>query len=267
MSPTLKVKARFACLLLLSAAFVAPAFAQQSTVDGFVARTYHSANGANGATMPYRLFVPQNYDAAKKYPLVLWLHGAAGRGTDNLLQISAGNKIGSHAFTRPEVQAKHPAFVLAPQCPLDHYWTFSDAVSSGPQLDLAFEILASIRKEFSIDPERLYVSGQSMGGAGTWAAITSHPNLFAAAVPLCAYGDVAKMKLVASLPIWVFQGDADEVVPVDRVRATIAAMRAAGGHPKYTEYPGVGHAVWEKAFLEPDLIPWVFAQSRATNIK
>ena len=231
-------------------------------MDGFVARTYRNANGQ---TMPYRLFVPRNYDAAKKYPLVLWLHGAAGRGTDNLLQISAGNKIGSHSFTKPEFQAGNPAFVLAPQCPLDHYWTGGGTVSPSPQLDLAFEILAAIQKGFSIDPERLYVSGQSMGGAGTWAAITSHPNLFAAAVPLCAYGDPTKMKLVADLPIWAFQGDADEIVPLDRVRATIAALRSAGSHVKFTEYPGVGHAVWEKAFLEPDLIPWVFNQHRTAD--
>ncbi|MGH9702322.1 MAG: prolyl oligopeptidase family serine peptidase [Candidatus Acidiferrales bacterium] len=258
----LKYMNRLACWLLLFGVLAAPVFAQEPTVDGFAARTYRSASGAQ---LPYRLFVPIHYDAAKKYPLVLWLHGAAGRGADNLLQISGGNKLGSHAFTDPQVQAKNPVFVLAPQCPLGHYWTFSDTVSAGPQLDLAFEILQAIRKEFNIDSERVYVSGQSMGGAGAWAAITSHPSLFAAAVPLCAYGDPSKMKLLAGIPIWAFQGTADEVVPLERVHATISALRAAGGHPKYTEYPGVGHAVWEKAFLDPDLVPWVLAQRRAAD--
>ena len=102
-----------------------------------------------------------------------------------------------------------------------------------------------------------------MGGFGTWTAITAHPQLFAAAIPLCGGGDVNQAAKLKQIPIWAFHGAKDQAVPVERSREMIAAIRKAGGNPKYTEYPDQDHAVWEKAFNEPDLLPWVFAQKRA----
>jgi predicted peptidase len=259
------VPPRAGLLVALLALSPASVRAQNATpVNAFLARAYKNSRGE---TMPYRLFVPENYEAAKKYPLVLWLHGAAGRGNDNLLHISEGNSLGSHVWAKPENQAKNPAFVLAPQCPEGNWWTEPREIQPSHSLKLALEILNAVEMEFNIDADRVYVAGQSMGGEGTWAAITYHPDKFAAAVPLCAYGDPTKARVIARMPIWAFQGQADEVVPLDRVRAMIAALRASGSTVKYTEYPGVGHNVWERAFVEPDLVPWVFAQRRKANLK
>ena len=108
----------------------------------------------------------------------------------------------------------------------------------------------------------MYVAGQSMGGIGTWSIITANPNLFAAAVPLCGGGNVAEASKLTKMPIWAFHGDKDQSVPVDYSRKMIAAIRKAGGDPKYTEYKGAGHEIWERVFKEPELLPWVFSQRK-----
>lgn len=218
--------------------------------------------GANGAQMPYRLYVPPNYDAKAKYPLVLWLHGAAGRGTDNVLQISANNTLGTHIWTKPENQAKFPAFVLAPQCPADQYWPRPRSEGPPEPLRLALEILDAVQKEYSVDPDRVYVAGQSMGGEGTFAALRYAPGRFAAAIPLCGYLRPEEASSVAQVPVWIFQGQADPIVSVSDAREFVAALKKASGKPRYNEYPGVGHYVWEKAFAEPELVAWLAAQQR-----
>jgi len=218
--------------------------------------------GANGAQMPYRLYVPANYDAKAKYPLVLWLHGANGRGNDNVLQISAGNSLGTHIWTKPENQAKFPAFVLAPQCPADTFWPRPRGSEPPEPLRLALEILDAVQKEYSIDPDRVYVAGQSMGGEGTWAALRYAPGRFAAGIPLCGYLTPEEAASVAHVPVWIFQGEADPIVSVTGAREFVAALKKAGGTPRYNEYPGVGHQVWERAFAEPELVAWLAAQKR-----
>jgi predicted peptidase len=206
--------------------------------------------------MPYRLFIPKGYDPSRKYPLVLWLHGAGSVGTDNQKQISQASRIGTHIWTTPENQAKNPAFVLAPQCPPGQSWNVP------AELDLVLQILTAVQKEFSIDAHRLYVAGQSMGGYGTWAIIASNPSLFAAALPLCGGGRVQDASLLLKMPIWAFHGADDPTVSVWESRKMIDAIKKAGGSPRYTEYPGVGHEVWQRTFKEPGLIDWVFAQHR-----
>jgi predicted peptidase len=217
--------------------------------------------GANGAQMPYRLYVPPNYDKNEQYPLVLWLHGAAGRGTDNVRQISAGNSFGTHLWIKAENQAKFPTFVLAPQCPPDQVWGHPvGPPQPPPALRLALEILRDVRKAYRIDPARIYVAGQSMGGEGTWAALYYEPETFVAALPLCGYLDPKDAARVAHKPVWIFQGAADPIVDVATARNFVAALKAAGGEPRYNEYPGVGHNVWEKAFVEPDVVTWLAEQ-------
>jgi predicted peptidase len=130
-------------------------------------------------------------------------------------------------------------------------------------LQLALEALAELQTKFSIDAARLYVTGQSMGGFGTWAVICEHPDLFAAAIPVCGGGDATQASKLSRLPVWAFHGEKDEAVSVERSRSMIAAMREAGGTPKYTEYKGAGHVIWNDVFKEPALISWVFTQRRA----
>jgi len=236
--------------------------AQTEKADGFEARIFKNAWGK---TMPYRLFIPRGYDAQKNYPLILWLHGGGGRGTDNVKQISEGNASGSHIWTTPANQATHPSFVLAPQCPEGEMWTSIDTAKSTDQLKLVLELLVAIQKEFSIDLNRLYVAGQSMGGLGTWSLISEHPGIFAAAIPVCGGGDETLAPRLVKTAVWAFHGALDQSISANRSRQMVAAIRKADGSPRYTEYPDLGHNSWDRAFAEPDLLPWLFAQ-RTTGI-
>ncbi len=219
-----------------------------------------------GNKMPYRIFVPANYDPGQKFPLIFWLHGANGRGSDNLKQISGGNENGTHVWTTTANQAHLPAFVLAPQCPEDRYWSEPENNEISPQLQMALDILAAVQKEFSIDPDRIYLAGQSMGGLGVWALLQSQPDRWAAALVLCAFDNFTNVRSIARVPLWVFQGDADMVVPVDLVRQMVKDLKKSGAQPHYSEYHNAGHDVWLKAFAEPDLVPWLAAQRRGASI-
>ncbi|MBI1804847.1 MAG: prolyl oligopeptidase family serine peptidase [Ignavibacteriae bacterium] len=217
----------------------------------------------NKQSMPYGLFVPRKYDARKKYPLVVWLHGAVGRGYDNRKNISDGNEPGSHVWTRDPNQEKYPCFVVAPQCPDTSYWVSNDGIDNPPdQLDAVVALLKELRRRYSIDTNRMYVAGQSMGGVATWEIVSRYPSMFAAALPLCGIGNLRNAPKLTRLAIWAFHGDADDVIPVVRTREMVDSIRRAGGYPKFTEYKGVGHDVWNSVFKEPDLVAWVFAQRR-----
>jgi predicted peptidase len=215
-----------------------------------------------GNKMPYRLFVPVNYNASEKYPLIFWLHGANGRGSDNFKQISGGNANGTHVWTTPANQAQLPAFVLAPQCQEDRFWSEPETNELSPQLQMAMEILSAVQKEFSIDPDRIYLAGQSMGGLGALALVQAQPDRWAAALVLCAYDNFTNPRALTRVPLWVFQGDADMVVPVALVRQMVKDLKRSGLQPRYSEYHNAGHDVWLKAFAEPDLVPWLASQKR-----
>jgi predicted peptidase len=231
--------------------------AADPAVAAFEARTY---TDAKGETLPYRLLKPENYDQKQKYPLVIFFHGAGERGTDNRAQLV-------HCvmtFAKPDVRAKHPCFVLAPQCPPNQKWVDMDwgglkgemPKEPSPGMRKALELIAALQKEFGIDARRLYVSGISMGGYATWDVLCRKPEMFAAAVPICGGGDPTKAAQMAKVPVWAFHSDDDKAVKVVRTRAMIQAMKDAGGSPKYTEYTGLGHNSWTKAYSEPDLLPW-----------
>jgi predicted peptidase len=266
---------RLGLALAVAFLFVTPCFAQQAAT--FAARVY---TNAQGETMPYRLFIPRDYDQRKKYPLVLWLHGSPARGNDNIKQVSGTQTKGTQVWIRPEYQSKYPSIVLVPQCPEHKTWAAEvGSEQLTDELRLVLEIISQLQMEFSLDPQRFYVAGQSMGGIGVWQLITKYPNMFAAAVILCGKGDPSKAPLIAELPVWVFHGenDANPSTPVSEARKMVAAIRSARGHPKYTEYSSaamlmvqvpnvpVGHNVWDKAFDEPDLVSWVFAHKRGSR--
>jgi predicted peptidase len=230
--------------------------------DKFGARTHKS-----DWVMPYRLFRPKALHG--KVPLVMYLHGSGGLGDDNLKQLSLGNRFGTRVWLLPKNQKRFPCYVVAPQT--DRGWIRYD-FSQQPALELAgfgdgsrlaLEIVDALRREFAIDERRIYIAGNSMGGAGVWNVLANRPNFFAAAVISC--GGVSSDDGTGSVatPLWDFHGDADEVVPVSSSRGRIAARRKAGGHPLYTEYPGADHnSVARLGFTEPALPKWVFAQRR-----
>jgi predicted esterase len=396
-----------AAALLLASANIACA----ADLKDFEPRQYKDSDGN---VLLYRLYKPKEYDANKKYPLILFLHGAGERGNNNTAQV----RDALH-WARDEVQKENPCFILAPQCPgarqsfqlygtrkesdqsfadyeksagqwknytiplsrittgdksflalvnasdrnakspamgefrnikvqeegatatpldlrkldfskpqgngkltvsedgaaitlegdlrikapfaytitpksvlefefrstaqglahaisldtddfFDYRWANMDwsakkgAAGKNPStpMRLTLEVLDQLRKEFSLDDHRLYITGLSMGGYGTWDVIARHPKLFAAAVPVCGGGDENNAPLIKDIPIWCFHGGADPTVPTERSRNMIKALKDAGGNPKYTEYPGVGHNSWDKAYSEPELPKWLFAQKR-----
>lgn len=218
--------------------------------------------GAKNEKLPYRLYVPVTYSREIKYPLVMWLHSGEGRGTDNIAQITRGNALGSHFWINPENQAKFPVFVFAPQCPFSDNWSDPELNQPTKALDLAIAALGEVEKEFSIDLDRVYIVGQSMGGLGVYSLVQLYPDKWAGAIVMCAFDNFTSISALAHVPLWVFQGDEDQTVPVNLVREMIKQLRKAQANLRYTEYHRVDHEVWNKAFAEPDLLPWLSSQKR-----
>ena len=208
---------------------------------------------------PYRLFLPVEYDTSQRYPLILWLHGASGSGTDNALQITGDQTAGTHTWTTEESQAEHPAFVLVPQA--DNGWVPANSQDLGSVLTHVLQIVDAVSAEYPIDAHRVYVLGQSMGGAGVWNLMTNQPRRFAAAVLVCPVIHGAdRAGLTVSIPTWIFMGERDGLAPV--ARDLVLTLRRLHGTPRYTEYPGAGHDIWTRVFKEPELRSWLFAQTK-----
>lgn len=234
-----------------------------SAADDYAAKSFTGAQGV----LPYRMLAPAEPKAGATYPLVIVLHGAGERGTDNQKQLVHGGAL----FLDANNRRKFPAFVVFPQCPQDKRWVEVDWGDPKPHqqpkepsvpMALLLDLLPSLITSLPIDPTRVYVMGLSMGGFGTWDIAARRPNGFAAAVPICGGADDSTAPLLAKLPVWAFHGALDSTVKVGRTRSMIAALKQAGGTPKYSELPGVQHNAWGAAFAEPDLLPWMFAQKR-----
>lgn len=227
----------------------------QKMAEPFEARTYVSSKGD---TMRYRLLRPLDFDPQKKYPVVVCLHGGAGWGSDNVKQIEGSwtAQLLSNQYNRK----KYPAFLFVPQCPPGASW---GGIPSHPGVDaLVFETIGALEKEFGIDAKKRYVMGESLGGYGTWHFVSTRPEMFAAAVPICGGGNPDLAQNIADVPVWAFHGRKDRSVPVRLSRDMIEAIKNAGGNPRYTEYPNEGHIISEPFFNTPDLLDWVFAQQR-----
>ena len=257
--------------------------AQPQIANKFVYR----AHTYNGTTLPYRLFIPDAYSNARHYPLVLVLHSAGERGTDNNLQIT--NTRMATCWADSIAQLKHPCFVVAPQCPLSGGWSTGDPTSPiRPELATVNDILDSLVREFSIDTNRTYVTGFSMGGSGTWEIITRFPERFAAAIPMSGGTNPAYAYKCADVPIWDFHRTVDQLVPVQYSRMMMDSLRAlgrsvvythchnldvsglpdstiameVGSHEElfYTEIKNAGHTygIWGTTSNYPFLPPWMF---------
>jgi predicted peptidase len=216
----------------------------------------------------YRLLVPRVIAPGESYPLVLFLHGRDQRGTDNRGQLEYLPTWMAEAGTR----ARYPCFLIAPQCRPDRYWVetpwgvdrAAPRPPPGPQMQVVINILDEVMRTFPVDPRRLYLSGLSMGGFGSWDLGTRLAQRWAAVAPICGGGDELYADRLAGVPVWAWHGAADDVVPVARSRVMIDCIRAAGGEPKYTELAGAGHDVWTRAYTDAaGVIPWMFAQRTA----
>ena len=190
---------------------------------------------------------------------MLWLHDIRGIGNDNRKQT---DESGAELWASPETQSKYPAFVLAPQCPLGSLWVNFLHRTPSRTLLCVLDLLEQLQKDYSIDAERLYVSGQSMGAYATWALLAYRPYLFAAAIPVSGGGKPSQAHLFAHVPIWAFHGLLDPIVLFHESSRMITALRRAGGDPRLSTFPTQAHGLrfWKVAFREPGLADWVFAQ-------
>lgn len=258
-------------LALLLCCFGLASFAQQ---DNSAYQKKWFIKGAD--TLPYRILYPLNYDAKKQYPLVLFLHGAGERGSNNEAQLIHGSKLFADSATR----GRYPAIVIFPQCPYTDFWAriklvkpakdstpnqieyLTDA-APGRSMAMVNLLLDSFATEKAVDNKRIYIGGLSMGGMGTFEILWRRPNFFAAAFPICGGGNVDKATTYADkFPVWIFHGGKDPVVDPNDSRKMYAALKAAGANAKYTEYPNVKHDSWTNAFAEPELLAWLFSQKK-----
>lgn len=197
-----------------------------------------------------QIHVPDDYDATRVWPVILFLHGAGEGGRDGSAQTTVG--IGPAIRKDP---AQFPAIVVFPQSPPRVPWF-------GPSAANALAALDDAISEYNVDVQQQYLTGISMGGYGTWHLATRFPERFAAIVPICGGAedvDVSASRL-RNVPSWVFHGDRDNIIPVSESREIVAALEALGAPVRYTEYAGVMHNSWDRAYAEPELMPWLLGQ-------
>lgn len=258
---------RTAILLFVLAWFVAPAFARKQET-GFLDRVVT----INAVAYKYQVFVPDNWSPKQKWPVILFLHGAGERSDDGMVQTEVG--IGTAIRRNRE---RFPTIVVMPQCRKGIWW--NDPLMA----DVAMAALAAATNEFHGDSSRTYLTGLSMGGYGTWYLAGKYAGKFAAIVPICGgilepdasrshspddladYAEASK-KIGSKTPVWIFHGGADPVVPVEESRRMNDAMKAQGGEVHYTEYPGVGHDSWVKAYAEPELMTWLLSKTLTGSV-
>jgi predicted peptidase len=238
----------------------------QQVQTGFLDRTVT----VSGRAYHYQVYVPADYASKPTWPAILFLHGAGERGDDGLLQTNVG--------LAPAIRqnpSRYPAIVVFPQVPRDSQWV-------GTPADMAVAALQQTMRELHVDPSRVYLTGLSMGGHGTWYVAYRHPELFAAVVPICGWvrdfvmfrgsvpvvpGDSAQImpllvQKLGKVPIWIFHGEVDQVVNVNGSREPAAALKAAGANVRYTELLGLNHNSWDAAYGSDEFVQWLFAQQR-----
>ncbi len=224
-------------------------------------------------SLNYRILYPENFDPSQRYPVLLFLHGAGERGSDNEKQLVHGARM----FLQRPVRQAFPAIMIFPQCPENDYWAsvkvdrsqgavsldFSVEMPPTKPMVLVEQLLDSVLNRPFADKSRVYVMGLSMGGMGTFEIVARNPDLFAAAVPICGGGNPNLVdRYAGKLPFWIFHGAEDNVVKPENSSIMALAIQRAGGKPALTIFPYANHNSWDPAFTHPDLLPWLFAQSK-----
>jgi len=259
------VRERLLTIASLLLALATPLVAQH-VETGFLDRSIT----VGGRSYHYQIYVPADYAAKSNWPAILFLHGAGERGNDGLLQTAVG--LGAAIRQNP---SRYPAIVVFPQAPPDSQWV-------GTPADMAVGALQQTMREFHVDPSRVYLTGLSMGGHGTWYVAYRHPELFAAIVPICGWvrdfpqfrgsvpvvpGDSAAImpslvQRLGKVPVWIFHGEMDQVVNVNGSREPAAALKAASANVRYSELLGLNHNSWDAAYASDEFTRWLFAQQR-----
>jgi len=197
--------------------------------------------------MNYLLYLPKNYNTAQeKIPLLLFLHGSGERGNDI-------NLVKTHGPAKLIEQGKDfPFIVVSPQCPENVWWSTDDLSA----------LIDDVVQKYNVDEKRIYVTGLSMGGFGTWALAEKYPDKFAAIAPVCGGGNPLTICKIGKLPVWVFHGAKDPVVPIKESQQMVDALKKCGNEAKLTVYPEAGHDAWTETYSNPELYDWLLKQKK-----
>lgn len=256
---------RFIALACLAALILASCSREKTQVAGHF-------EASDGFRLPYQMSVPAKSLFRKSSPLLIFLHGAGERGSDNASQLIHGGELLMHS---PELQN---VIVLAPQCPEDSYWvdivrpttpeecewrTFPQSAEMTPPLRAVKEMVDSLIATGTVDQNRIYCTGLSMGGMGTLDLLLRFPDLFAAVQPVCGAVNIERLRgYTGTTAVRLFHGDCDDTVPVHFSREAFQVLKDKGFTVEYKEYPGVYHNSWDNAFAEPDFLSWMLSKSR-----
>ena len=257
------MKVSLAIIALLIAAVSYLVFTLREKQD-FEAKVY---NPPGDNSLLYEIHIPENMDTNKKYPLVVFFHGSEERGMDNKKQLIFGVR----EILAYSKQNDAPAIIIAPQLPENQQWVNSPwdtdvhIMPREPSLSmkLTIDLIKDTMSNQPVDTKRIYVTGLSMGGFGTWDILQRMPQLFAAGIPVCGGGDMNQAEKLKNIPIWAFHGDNDEVVKTKLSRDMIAAIKEVGGKSQYTEYKNVGHNSWTQTYSDKNVLKWLFLQKKS----
>jgi len=227
---------------------------------------------SDGTPMPYRIYIPTDYDKNESYPLVIFFHGAGEIGSDNRKQVTYPYSIVTRLLTE-ENRENHECIIIAPQAGgqwVNTPWSEGNytrsEIAESKYMTAAEELIQSIKKSYSIDSDSVYATGVSIGGFAVWDIISRHPDWFAAAIPVCGGADISYAEKLINMPIWTFHGSADTTVPVEGTREMAEAIKGAGSESIiYTEYENAGHNVWNMAYVEDDLLEWLFSKTISSH--
>jgi len=243
-----------AAIVMIAFAVAAPgAVAECEVATGFISFEMN----VKGETRDAVVYVPRKYDPARTWPLVVFLHGMGERGDDGWKQAEVG--MGRAIRLHPE---RFPALVVMPQCPVSTTWSSSENPEGAPASEHIDAAIAHVTQNYTVDPDRVTLTGLSMGGYGAFRYGAENADRFAAFMAVCGGGRTDDAQALAARPMRVYHGGADTVVKPEQSRRMVEAIRSAGGDVAYTEYEGVGHNSWDRAYGDPDAIAWLLRQAR-----
>jgi predicted peptidase len=225
-------------------------------------------------TLPYRILFPKNFRTTEKYPVLFVLHGAGERGDNNEAQLAYGPEL----FLKDSIRTNYPAIVIFPQCPKNSYWSnvkidtnalgkrvfnFREGGEPTAAMSALIGLVENVLAKPFVNKKQVYIGGLSMGGMGTFEMLRRKPKVFAAAFTICGGDNTNNAeKYAKKVPLWIFHGVKDSVVPFDHSQVMVEAIKQLGAQPKFTAYPNDDHNSWTDAFAEPGLMPWLFSHSK-----
>ncbi|MDY3030313.1 MAG: GDSL-type esterase/lipase family protein [Clostridia bacterium] len=279
-----KVLSFVLCIMMLTMSFNIIIFADEEENLAAEVMTKEVFEASNGISMPYRLYVPDDYSAEKEYSFLLFLHGAGNRGNDNESQVSVNTGLINRIISGETIIANGQTIdsskefiIVAPQCATEFQWVDTswsvipdpsyklDEIPQSKYMTAVVELIDSMKVKYNLNSSRMYATGLSMGGFGTWDLLMRYPDLFAAAIPMGGAGDTSKADVIKNTPVWTFHQLHDPVVASDGTVAMVKALIDAGAEVKFTPYFDTVHNAWTKGYAEPELLQWLYNHTKETK--